>query len=150
MSEKTFYDENGNVIKRVFTIPVGDLSREDAEKQIKDLMNSYTQEIDLPEGFKLPIENFSNLNSDIWFPVKDPERTVHISEDIWNELSTSEKKERLLPENEQKISGFMDWNKLSLDQHADYLEEKYRFSSKGEALSIYKLIEFYRQNKDKV
>ena len=37
MSEKTFYDENGNVIKRVFTIPVGELSREDAEKQIKDL-----------------------------------------------------------------------------------------------------------------
>ena len=82
--------------------------------------------------------------------MKELERPEHISEDIWNELSTSEKLERLLPENEQKISGFMDWNQLSLDQHVAYLEEKYRFSSKGEALSIHKLIEFYRQNKNKV
>ena len=43
--------------------------------------------------------------------------------------------------------GFIDWNELSLDNYADFLEEKYKFSSSGEAKAIYELIKFYRENK---
>ena len=44
---------------------------------------------------------------------------------------------------------FVDWNQYSLDVLADYLERKHMFSSSGEALAIYKLVEFYRKNKSK-
>jgi hypothetical protein len=44
-------------------------------------------------------------------------------------------------------SVFVDWNKFTLDELADYLEKKWKFSSSGEALAIMKLIDFYRQNK---
>jgi hypothetical protein len=40
-----------------------------------------------------------------------------------------------------------DWNTLSLDQMAEYLKEKYRFSSTGESKCIHSLIEFYEKNK---
>lgn len=159
MSEKTYYDKDGNVTKKVFTIPVGNLSREDAENQIKNLMNSYSEEFDLTDDdYKLP-ENMLQ-NSDIWFPTRESDESdwgqfdYMTEEDIWNELSESEKKERLLSKEEKdeifKKTGFMDWNQLSLDQLADYLENKWRFNSSGDALAIHKLIEFYRENKDKV
>lgn len=43
--------------------------------------------------------------------------------------------------------GFVDWNQFGLDELAEYLDEKYMYSSSGEALAIHKLIEFYRNNK---
>ena len=76
-----------------------------------------------------------------------------MSEENWNELSNKEKEERKLSKEEQKANllkiGWMDWNDYSMDELADYLEEKWRFSSSGEALAIYKMVEFYRENKDK-
>ncbi len=42
-----------------------------------------------------------------------------------------------------------DWNKLNLDQMAEYLEDKYRILSSGEALCVHHLVEFYKQNKSK-
>ena len=45
--------------------------------------------------------------------------------------------------------GMIDWNKLSLDDYCDYLEEKYQFSSTGEAKAIFELINFYKENKPK-
>ena len=42
---------------------------------------------------------------------------------------------------------FVDWNQYNLDVLSDYLERKHMFSSSGEALAIYKLVEFYRKNK---
>jgi hypothetical protein len=53
-------------------------------------------------------------------------------------------------EDKFKQAGFVDWNQYSLDELADYLSKKHMFSSSGESLAIYKLIEFYRNNKDKV
>jgi len=44
---------------------------------------------------------------------------------------------------------FTDWNKLSLDDLSDYLENKYRFNSSGEALAILKMVDFYRKHKNK-
>lgn len=44
---------------------------------------------------------------------------------------------------------FIDWNEFTLDQHCEILEEKFRFSSAGEAKSIFELIKFYRENKVK-
>lgn len=54
-----------------------------------------------------------------------------------------ESKKNDLPE------GWMDWNKLSLDQMVEYLKNKYMFSSSGDAKCIYHLIEFYEKNKTK-
>ena len=48
---------------------------------------------------------------------------------------------------EEKEYKFVDWNQYSLDQLADYLRNKYMFQSSGEALAIYKLVEFYKKNK---
>jgi len=36
-----FYDENNKFIKRVFKVPIGNISKKDAEKSIKELMNLY-------------------------------------------------------------------------------------------------------------
>lgn len=49
-----------------------------------------------------------------------------------------------------KTVGFVDWNEFSLDYLADYLDEKWKFNSSGEALAIHKMITFYRENKDKI
>lgn len=59
------------------------------------------------------------------------------------ELTTKEKEER----NEALPTGFVDWNNFSLDELADYLEKKLMFNSSGEALAIFKLVDFYRKNK---
>ena len=44
-------------------------------------------------------------------------------------------------------NGWMDWNKLTLDEMVEYLRNKYRFSSSGDAKCIYHLIEFYDNHK---
>ena len=51
---------------------------------------------------------------------------------------------------EGQPEGMIDWNMLSLDDYCDYLEEKHRFSSTGEAKAIFELINFYKENKDKI
>jgi len=43
---------------------------------------------------------------------------------------------------------FVDWNKFSMDELADYLENKWKYMSSGEALAIYKMVQFYREHKD--
>jgi hypothetical protein len=42
--------------------------------------------------------------------------------------------------------GWIDWNTLSMDELVEYLENKYMFSSSGDAYAINKLIEFYKEN----
>lgn len=44
------------------------------------------------------------------------------------------------------IDGFVDWNRYSMDQLANYLERKWEFHSSGEALAIMKMVKFYREN----
>lgn len=46
--------------------------------------------------------------------------------------------------------GFIDWHKYSMDELADYLEDKWKFSSSGDAFAIYKMVKFYRDNKNKI
>lgn len=74
-----------------------------------------------------------------------------ISDDIWSELTTQEKRERLLSKEEQdeifKKSGFIDMNKISLDVLADYLEKEYMYDSLGDGYAILKFVDFYRKNK---
>lgn len=55
-----------------------------------------------------------------------------------------------LNEGKNDMNGFVDWNKYSMDELADYLENKWKFSSSGDALAIYKFVKFYRDNKNKV
>ena len=44
--------------------------------------------------------------------------------------------------------GWLDWNKLTLDEKVDYLRNKYEFDSSGDANCIYSLIEFYEKQKE--
>lgn len=124
--------------KRKFVIPVGNLSKKEAEKSIKKLMDEYKKDVDL----RLPVVDTTN------------DTNYFTDEDIWNELTTDEKKERLLSKEEQdekfRKSGFIDWNQFDLDYLADYLEKKWMYMSSGEALAICKLIDFYREHKDKI
>lgn len=63
---------------------------------------------------------------------------------LYKELTEQEK---LDMEKSANAAGFGDWNKLSLDDLSDYLEELHKFSSSGESFAIFKLIEFYKENK---
>jgi hypothetical protein len=154
MSEKTFYDKDGKVIKRVFTIPIGSFSREEAEKNIKELMNYYKEDIGFPDDIDYKFPENMTIDKDIWFPIKDTTNDnpdYFTDEDNWLEMTRNEKIERLLSKEEQdeifKKTGFVDWNQYDLDHFANYLEDKWKFSSSGEALAIFKLIEFYRTHK---
>lgn len=59
------------------------------------------------------------------------------------ELTTTDKEDRNI-----ELLGFTDWNKLTLDDLSDYLENKYRFNSSGEALAILKMVDFYKKHKN--
>lgn len=48
-----------------------------------------------------------------------------------------------------KKSGFVDFNKYSLDEHVKYLEAYFKFDSSGVACSVHKLIEFYKENSNR-
>jgi hypothetical protein len=58
-------------ITRRFIIPVGNLSKEDAEEQLSKLMSDYKKDVDWDNDVKLP-ENDINLyfDKDYWFPIK--------------------------------------------------------------------------------
>jgi len=45
------------------------------------------------------------------------------------------------------LPNILDFNTLSLEQMADYLRNKYAYSSSGDAKCIYHLLEFYDKNK---
>lgn len=98
-------------------------------------------------------------SDDMWFELPTKERRERLFEagvqffeesnldSIWQNLSESKKKEvlscGLMP------LGCIDWNKLSLDQLVAYLEEKHQFSSRGESFAINRLIEYYKEHKNK-
>lgn len=50
--------------------------------------------------------------------------------------------------NEKNDTKVVDWNKKTLDELADYLENKWRFMSSGEAYSIMRMVEFYKKHKN--
>ncbi len=45
-------------------------------------------------------------------------------------------------------TAMFDWNTLSLDLMADYLKQRYKFSSSGDARCIWELVQFYEKHKD--
>jgi len=65
---------------------------------------------------------------------------------IKDEMKDRDKNDIHLPDG----TVFVDWNKFTMDEMADYLERKWMFQSSGEALAIHKMVKFYRDNKDKV
>ena len=42
--------------------------------------------------------------------------------------------------------GWLDWNTLTMEQIVQYLKNKYKYSSSGESLAIYKLIQYYKEH----
>lgn len=47
------------------------------------------------------------------------------------------------------MTGFVDFNKFTLDKHVEYLKEYFKFDSSGVAKSVSELIKFYEDNKQK-
>jgi hypothetical protein len=43
---------------------------------------------------------------------------------------------------------FVDWNKFSMDELADYLDQKHKFLSDGESFAIGRMVDFYREHKE--
>jgi|TARA_B110000211_G_scaffold224029_1_gene274656 hypothetical protein len=62
---------------------------------------------------------------------------------FWGELSESDKIEGLPP-----LTGGVDMNQIKLDKLVEMLDDKYKFSSTGDAYAIHRLIEFYKKNKE--
>ena len=86
-------------------------------------------------GFFIQLENGTTLYNG----------TAEYKEWYDNKLVEYEK----MTENKKEISEiFLDWNILTLDQMVEYLRNKYRFSSSGDAKCIYHLIEFYDKHKN--
>jgi len=105
--------------RRIFRVPVDGLTKEQAEKNIKEYIKEYIKkfqdEIDFESDTKIP------HSKDYWFPsnvdyydelTEEEKLHVNMTDDEWKELTTSERKERLLSKEEQdKIfnkSGFVD------------------------------------------
>lgn len=61
-------------------------------------------------------------------------------EEINKELTDKEIQDRFeLPD------GFTDWNEITLDELAKYLEEKYKYQSTGDAYAILRFVSYYRE-----
>ena len=42
------------------------------------------------------------------------------------------------------MEGFIDWNKLTIEQYIEHLENKFQFDSSGTAKAVFELIAAYR------
>ena len=154
MSEEVNWNIMGdNREIRVFTIPVGNLDRKESEKLIQEIMNKYKE---YSYGDYWPsIKEENIVDNHFGNDGKDLDADYHYitKEEIWNELTDGEKKERQLSKEEQneifKKTGFVDWNQYDLDYLVEYLENKWKYNSSGEALAIFKLIDFYKTHIEK-
>lgn len=113
--------------RKIFVIPIDKKSRKEAEKIIEDTK----EKINLGYG-------------DYWVPTKE---NFPITSDVQDKSKETNSNRDDIKVSEECT--FVDWNKFSMDELADYLESKWMFSSSGEAFAINKMIDFYRKNKEK-
>lgn len=158
-----------NRIKKVFKVPVSDLNRRNAEELIAKLMEEYQRQNPSVDDYWFPVRD-ENFNGYEWITEdkltdqekqdfehhfndeKDWDADYHCITDteIWNELTTNEKVERIFGDNKIENSGVIDWNVCSMEYLADYLDSKYMFSSSSEAFAIMRMVDFYRAHKDNI
>lgn len=64
----------------------------------------------------------------------------YTKEELNKELTNSEIQDRFdLPD------GFTDWNEINMDELADYLQNKYKYQSSGDAYAILRFVNYYRE-----
>lgn len=97
------------------------------------------------------------LPDDMWIELTTKERRERLFDagiqffeesnldDIWEGLNEEEKK-KVISAGSMPL-GCIDWNTLSMEQLVAYLEIKHMFSSTGESFAINRLIEFYKKYK---
>lgn len=143
--EEINYNITGdNKIKKIFKIPVGKLSSKEAHEAVEKLMEELSQN-KYDDDVYIPVrEEKINLGyGDYWFPTKD---------DNWYQKDKAKETDPQRDKNDIVLDSgvvFADWNKFSMDELADYLEKKHMFLSDSESFAINRLIDFYRENKNK-
>jgi hypothetical protein len=96
----------------------------------------------------LVADNYTAIYNPLRHKTNDELLGYFTPEDNWNEYSREERLEKIKQSKQLLPSNWVDWNNYSLEQLVDYLRNKYRISSSGEAHAINRLIEFYEQKKD--
>jgi hypothetical protein len=102
------------------------ITQEEAHEMIAKMMEDYNQNDD---------------NVDI--PIREEKINLGYG-DAWYEPDPKRDKNDIVLDNGVV---FADWNKFTMDELANYLEQKYMFLSSGEALAVMKMVDFYRKNK---
>jgi len=127
-------------MKRIYD--VGNASRKEAQEAVDKMLEEYGSQ-----------NNKYDDNVDI--PIREEKINLGYGDYYQGDWYEKDKAKETNPERDKNDivldSGvvFADWNKFSMDELADYLEHKWQFMSSGEALAIMKMVDFYRENKNK-
>jgi hypothetical protein len=118
-----------------------------------DIENFLVQEVDKGNliyfnEMYLVVDNYTAIYNPLRPTTAEEEYGYLTNECNWNELTINERLERINGVEQELPNGLVDWNDYPLAQLVEYLRNKYRFSTNGEAHAINRLIKFYEQKKD--
>lgn len=67
--------DDKTLIRKTFTIPVGNLSKEEAEVKIREIMKQYKEPLDIDNNYFIPIKNNEDVG-EIWIPVSEKDDEI--------------------------------------------------------------------------
>lgn len=67
--------DDKTLIRKTFTIPVGNLSKEEAEVKIREIMKQYKEPLDIDNNYFIPIKNIEDVG-EIWIPVSEKDDEI--------------------------------------------------------------------------
>jgi hypothetical protein len=123
--------ENQNMIKSPITVDIID------DRSVLKIEDFYLQ---FPDGI-IEITQFGNLMYKFGFKMANKTNEI-----VENEIVENEKTAHL--ESLSVPEGWIDWNKLTLDQAVNWLRKRFMFESSGDARTVYMLIDFYDKYKN--
>ena len=117
-------------IRKVFKIPIGNMNKKEAESYISKILKKFQKPDDGQEKINLGY-------GDYWFPSKNEniDEVSQTTEPWYKPDPERDKNDIVLKDG----TVFADWNKFTMDELANYLEQKYMFLSSGEALAVMKM-----------
>lgn len=91
--------DDKTLIRKTFTIPVGNLSKEEAEVKIREIMKQYKEPLDIDNNYFTPIKNIEDVG-EIWIPVSEKYNESLLE----NEKTHSDKIEKYFINNIEEIT----------------------------------------------